>query len=147
MTEQEENQQFVQQWIQELLRNAEDPDMPVKDAIGRCSQICYDRNDMAGKLAGIHNLDEYVERLQTDFGWTVDYDRDHRTLICWENNDACLCPIVQSASGPVSGSMCYCTEAELVRMTESALNCRARAAVLRSFIRDNKSCVYRIEVL
>ena len=36
---------------------------------------------------------------------------------------------------------------ELVRMTENALNCRARAAVLRSFIRDNKSCVYRIEVL
>ena len=147
MTGQEENQRFVQQWTQELLRNAEDPDMPVKEAIGRCSQICYDRNDMAGKLAGIHNLDEYVERLQTDFGWTVDYDRDHRTLICYENNVSCLCPIVQNALGPVSGSMCYCTEAELVRMTENALNCKARAAVLCSFVRDNKSCVYRIEVL
>ena len=46
MTGQEGNQRFVQQWIQELLRNAEGPDMPVKEAIGRCSQICYDRNDM-----------------------------------------------------------------------------------------------------
>ena len=147
MTEREENQQFVQQWTQELLKNAENPDMSVKEAIGHCSKVCYDRNDMAGKLAGIHDLDEYVERLRTDFGWTVEYDREHRTLICRENNASCLCPIVRNAAGPVSGSMCYCTEAELVRMTENALNCRARAAVLRSFLRDNESCVYRIEVL
>ena len=147
MSEHEENLLFVQQWVQELLRNAQNPDLTVKEAIGRCSQICYDKNNMAYKLKDIHNLDEYVEHLRTDFGWTVDYDRDNRVLICRENNAACLCPIVRSAQGPVPGSMCYCTEAELVRMTQNALGCKAKASVLRSFVRDHESCVYRIEVL
>lgn len=147
MTEREEDLLFVQRWTQRLLRCAEEPDMPVKEAIGGCSEICYDKNNMADKLKGIRDLDGYVECLRKDFGWAIDYDRQNRVLICQENNEACLCPVVRSAEGPVPGSMCFCTEAELVRMTQNALGCRAKATVLRSFVRDNESCVYRIEVL
>ena len=146
MTQHEEDLLFVQRWTQELLRNAQNPSLPVKEAIGRCSQICYDKNNMADKLKDIHNIDEYVECLRTDFGWTVDYDRNNRVLICWENNEACLCPIVRCAKEAVPGSMCYCTEEELVRMTQNDLGCSAKATVLRSFVRDNESCMYRIEV-
>lgn len=139
--------EFIRNWTKLLLENAEDPNLNVKEAIGKCSIMCFQKNNMEEKLKDIHNVSEYVECLRSKFGWTVEYDEKNETLLCHENNTECLCPITRSCKNEISGSMCYCTEAELVRMTEKATGRKAKATVLRSFIRDGESCVYRLELL
>lgn len=139
--------EFVRNWTKLLLEKAQDPSLNVKEAIGQCSQMCYQNNNMDDKLKDIHNVQEYVECLRSKFGWTVEFDEENDSLLCHENNTECLCPITRSCKNDISGSMCYCTEAELVRMTERATGRKSRATVLRSFIKDGASCVYRIELL
>lgn len=141
-----QDQDFIRKWTAELLKNT--PDTPLEQAFLGCSGLCFEENRMGEKLQGIRSVREYADILRKDFGWEVEIERTGKgfALNCFENNTECLCPVVCSLPGGSVCAICCCTESELKRMTEFALHRKAEARVLRSFVRDNQSCVYRIEI-
>lgn len=145
MEAREEDERFFAEWFGMMMQTAQRQGVSAREAVGSGSALCFERNGMREKLGGISDLDGFAAVLRRDFGWTVEQEKTG-VLLCHENNEACLCPIVRLREGNVSGAICFCTEKELERMAECATGRKAKATVLHSYVRDGQSCVYRIEV-
>ena len=90
-------------------------------------------------------IDDFIDFLQSQWNWIVRYDREANVIFADENKADCVCPLFQTGIVP-TGKLCACSEGFVERMFTFVLRRPVRAEVVRSVIRDGKSCIYRITV-
>ncbi len=141
---------FTNNWTNNLLeeldslRKQDCTSIDIETAIGRCSMVCFKANHFDEKLKNFKGLDDFLKFCETDLGWELDYDKHSGVIMCYEHNESCLCPIVRVDHNNVSDAMCCCTQGEIKRMFEYAINQLVDVEIIHSFVRDGESCVYKV---
>ena len=93
----------------------------------------------------IGKIDEFIDFIQKEWNWIVTYDRKTNIIIADENKNYCICPLVK---GNIVNSkeLCFCSEGFVERMFSVVIQKKIKAKVVQSFLRDKKSCIYKIEI-
>jgi hypothetical protein len=145
-----EDLKFVNNWTKNLMDNLNEirnkeiyTGAEIEQAIGECSKVCFLKNEFDKKLVGFENLEEYLKYCETDLGWEVDYNKETGVIMCYEHNEECLCPVVRCNEN-ISDAMCCCTQGEIKRMFSYAIKQEVDVEIVHSFVRDGKSCVYKV---
>ncbi len=140
--------EFTKNWTKDLMNELgkieQGEKTDVGEAIGNCSQMCYDSKHLDEELTGFTSASQFASYLEKEWGWKVQFDEAAGVLLCDENKDHCLCPIVRATCNALSGSICCCTSGMLKRIFKRALGRDVKAEIVRSVVRDGKSCIYRI---
>lgn len=113
-----------------------------------CANFHYRTNGMDAMIEDyIGDLPGFLTFLGKEWGWHTACSEDGTRLLIDENKDFCVCPITQRVQGPVSGMLCNCSEKFAEQMFSKVCGKRVTAKVVRSILRDGKSCMYEISNL
>jgi hypothetical protein len=94
----------------------------------------------------IGKIDQFIDFLTTEWKWIVTYDRTAGVIVADENKDYCVCPLHREGF-VTSEKLCKCSEGFAERMFGMIIEHEVQAEVIRSYIRDKKSCIYEIRVI
>jgi hypothetical protein len=112
-----------------------------------CTLGLYDAgHGIYGTLPYRGDLPGFLRFLTEKWGWKVEFYAQSQVITADENKPACVCPIVQRRVGPVSEILCYCSEGFAGRMFSAVTGKAVTAQVVRSVLRGDASCVYRVEL-
>jgi hypothetical protein len=151
MNERIDDLEFTNRWTNKLLqqldglRGKNPSGEDIEKAIGECSLPCFQKNKFDETLKGFSNLQDFLRFCETDLGWKVDYDEQARTIVCYEGNEQCLCPIVR-LNKDISPAICCCTQGEIRRMFEYALKLPVEVEIIHPIVRDGQRCVYKVQL-
>jgi len=137
---------FCSEWTRALLNRVEKcgADCAVS-LLEDCAQLHYQVNDMDTCLEQyIGDLDGFIGYLTHSYQWIVNYSDDKKKLLVDENKDYCVCPVAKEMDFDVSPVLCHCSENYARRMFSKVLGKEVTVRVLRSILRDGKSCIYEI---
>lgn len=116
------------------------------DILSEC-HICHykelDIDSWIDKYAG--DMQGFIDLLQNEWGWKVSYDTDDGVILIDEDKPFCVCPLVQN--GNIKNTLlCKCSEGFNRRMFSAVAGSPAKVNVIKSVLRGDNSCVYRIEL-
>lgn len=133
---------FLAEWLNHLLKGIE------KECLfAECANFHYHLNKMDDKLeAYIGDLDGFLSFLTETYGWQITRSEDGKTITVDENKEYCVCPVANQIKGDVSHALCYCSESYAKKMFSKVCQKEVQAKVLRSYVRDGKSCIYEIQI-
>lgn len=94
----------------------------------------------------IGNMPDFLTFLQREWGWRITVSEDENTILIDENKDFCVCPVAQTMGGQIPKNLCRCSEAFARKMFTAVARKEVTATVVRSVIRDGKSCMYEIHL-
>ncbi len=138
-----------QEWVSILLSNIDDrlSEEELRAMLKGCAIAHYNSLDMDSILAPFKGkTDEFLKFLTNEWGWKIDYDKSTGIIICDENKNYCVCPMVNKAKGIASSAICYCSEGFTSKMFTVIAGAPAKATVLKSIYRGDPSCVYKVEL-
>lgn len=137
---------FCAAWTGALLNEIEKCDKKQAGSLLKgCAEYHYQINNMNVILEDyVGDLDGFINYLCNTYNWLVTYSEDKRKLLIDENKDFCVCPVTQSLNGSVSPVLCSCSENYAKKMFSKVLGKEVETKVVRSILRDEKSCVYEI---
>lgn len=138
---------FHAEWNRELLLHMNNN--PTDDGpalMRRCAGFHYNLNNMDQLIEPfIGNLEAFIVFLTKEWGWIVNYDDQEHVIIADENKEYCVCPIVRSMEGKkISTLLCHCSEGFGKIMFSKVIGREVSTEVLKSILRGDKSCIYRI---
>ena len=145
----EEDWKFSLAWQSNLLK-AIDEGKTGKAVFTYCAKYHYDKNNMdciIEKYAG--DLYGFVNFLQENWGWIVKFSEDGKRMIVDENKDFCVCPVanaLKETENVIPPSLCNCSEQFAKNMFSKVVGKEVGIRVVRSIIRDGKSCIYEIDL-
>ena len=148
MSENEFEQRLITSWTKQYIAETAEAgnDVDITQIIRKCHIAHYNEigmQDILEKYVG--NIDSFIGFLGREWNWIVDYDRAERVIVADENKETCVCPLFHSGM-LTSGNLCFCSEGFAERMFTYVLQKPVRAEVIRSVIRDGKSCIYKISI-
>jgi len=132
-------------WVKHYLAETmENPQADVRQVIKGCSETHFAAADMKTILTPfVGSLEKFRAFLETEWSWKITIGRDK--ILADENKESCVCPLV--AQGIVtSGELCRCSEGFAEQMFSFVLGRPVTARVVRSYLRDKKSCQYTIDL-
>ncbi len=91
------------------------------------------------------DLERFLEHLSQSWNWKISYDPSAGIILADENKSSCVCPLARGGAR-LSPLLCHCSEGFAERMFSAVTGKAARATVIRSVLRGDPSCVYRIEL-
>ena len=141
---------MTQQWLRSLIDNLDRniDASELRRIIRMSAGIHYEQLKMDELLSEyIGRLKEFVGFLETDWGWRIDYNEASGVILADENKSYCVCPVLKSSSATDSPAICYCSEGFAELMFSRVAGVEARAEVISSIRRGDKSCIYRISSL
>ena len=110
-----------------------------------CAKLHYQMNGMDDILEQfVDNLPAFISFLEKEWGWKITYSEDGSKLLVDENKEFCVCPITKKVQGEVSGMLCNCSEKFAEQMFSKVCRKKVEAKVIRSILRDGKSCIYEV---
>jgi len=116
-------------------------------AIKQLSQIHYKQLNMVEILKPFeNNLNGFINFLEKDWGWKVNYNIETQMLIADENKNYCVCPMINHKTGIKPGTLCYCSEGFAEQMFSKVIGHPAKAKVIASIQRGDSSCKYQINL-
>jgi len=134
-----------QEWIAALLGNMDNTisESEMRALLKPCSLTHYNSIGM-DKITGAHagDMDGFVSYLRSDWGWKVDYKKEEGIIVCDEDKDHCVCPMVNKAENDGPGAICYCSEGFIEKMFSAVAGRPLMATVDTSILRGDKSCRY-----
>ena len=139
---------FPYAWLEGLLELADktlDPGAKVKLLKG-CAGAHYRSAKMAeiaAPFAG--DLGRFLAHLAESWQWKISYDASAGVILADENKDSCVCPLARGGAR-LSPLLCRCSEGFAERMFGAVTGKPVRATVVRSILRGDPSCAYRIEL-
>ena len=145
--EKDNNTKMMQTWIGILLSNIDETfsEKEKKSVLKSCSTSHYENLKMDEILNPyINNLDKFIEFLENEWGWKIEYDQVAKTLIANENKNYCVCPMIKDNKKAENSAICYCSEGFAEKMFSVVTGHTASATVLSSIQRGNNSCIYKI---
>ena len=92
----------------------------------------------------INDLDKFIEFLEKEWGWKVDYSQATRTIIANENKNYCVCPMINNDGKDKNPAICYCSEGFAEKMFSLVAGQPASANVISSIQKGDKNCIYKI---
>jgi hypothetical protein len=138
-------QEYLGMLLINLLKNSSDKHN--REAIKQLSQIHYKQLNMDEMLKPYeNNLNGFVNFLEKDWGWKVNYNIKTQILIADENKNYCVCPMINHKTGIKPGILCYCSEGFAEQMFSKVAGHPAKAKVIASIQRGDASCKYEINL-
>ena len=140
---------MTQQWLRSLIDNLDRniDASELRKIIKMSAGVHYEQLKMGELLSAYTGkLGEFIAFLEKDWGWKVDYNEATGVIHADENKSYCVCPVLKSSSATDSPAICYCSEGFAELMFSRVAGVEARAEVISSIRRGDKSCIYRIEL-
>jgi len=140
---------MTQQWLRSLIDNLDRniDASELRKIIKMSAGVHYEQLKMDELLSAYTGkLGEFIAFLEKDWGWKVDYNEATGVIHADENKSYCVCPVLKSSSATDSPAICYCSEGFAELMFSRVAGVEARAEVISSIRRGDKSCIYRIEL-
>lgn len=138
--------EFMAGWTGELIKALEDCG-DKNNFFGGCADYHYHQNRMEDILKNYkENLEGFLQFLEREWGWIIHISKDKTVITIDENKEECVCPVVHAMEGKVSGIICCCSEKFAQKMFSVVTGKNVQAKVIRSVIRDGKSCIYEIRL-
>jgi hypothetical protein len=144
---QDNKKDLRQEWLSILLSNIsnEFDENERRRILKSCSSAHYDDLGMDVLLAPYkYDLDKFINFLESEWDWKIDYNRTTKVLIADENKNYCVCPIVNNNNRSDLSSMCYCSEGFAELMFSFITGASASATVISSIHRGDDRCIYKI---
>jgi hypothetical protein len=147
MAEENPERRIIDAWMKQYLdRTMEHPEDDLRTVVKGCHFTHFQAIGMQDILARfVGRIDLFIDFLENDWKWKIDYDAAGGTIIANEDKDFCVCPLVKTGL-VTSKELCACSEGFAEKMFSQVLGKEVRAEVIRSYLRDGKSCVYRIAI-
>jgi hypothetical protein len=142
-----EDKSLHQPWLGVLLSNMsrELDEEKLRSIMKSCSVAHYDDLKMNELLSPyIGNTEDFIEFLEKEWGWKIDFDETSNVLVADENKDYCVCPVVNNGRGVDSSALCYCSEGFAEKMFSTVWEESVSARVISSIRRGDKSCRYKV---
>jgi hypothetical protein len=143
---QAENPNALQQaWISALLYGIDNKltEEEMRNIFKACALTHYNDLGMDNIVKGYAgDVERFIGYLTSEWGWKVEFDKATGRIVCDENKDHCVCPMVNKEKGIASGSICYCSEGFIGKMFSAVAGRHVQAAVESSILRGGKSCRY-----
>lgn len=139
--------QLVQDYLGMLLINLQHniSDKQNREVIKQLSQIHFKQLNMDEMLKPFNNdLKGFINFLEKDWGWKVNYNKKNKSIIADENKNYCVCPMINHNTGIKHGTLCYCSEGFAEQMFSKVVGHPVKAKVIESIQRGDKSCKYQI---
>ena len=140
---------MTQQWLRSLIDNRDRniDASELRRIIKMSAGVHYEQLKMDELLSAYTGkLGEFIAFLEKDWRWKVDYNEATGVIHADENKSYCVCPVLKSSSATDSPAICYCSEGFAELMFSRVAGVEARAEVISSIRRGDKSCIYRIEL-
>lgn len=141
--------EFCLAWQNNLLK-AIDEGKTGKEVFTYCAKYHYDKNDMDRIVENyVGDLYGFAGFLQENWGWIVKFSEDGNKIIVDENKDFCVCPVantLKQTGNDLPQSICNCSEQFAQYMFSKVVGKEVNTKVIRSIIRDGKSCIYEISL-
>ena len=137
---------FCAEWTNRLLKGLETNCKP-ECLLDSCAAFHYEVNQMEEALEPyIGDLDGFIFFLTKTYGWIITRGEDGKTIYADENKNACVCPIAAKMKTDVSPFLCNCSASYAKKMFSKVCRKEVRTKIIRSFLRDQKSCIYEIQI-
>lgn len=140
---------FSLAWQNNLLK-AIDEGKTGKEVFTYCAKYHYDKNDMDRIIENyVGDLNGFVRFLQESWGWIITFSEDGKKIIVDENKDFCVCPVANAfkqTGNDIPTNLCNCSEQFARMMFSKVVGNEVHTKVIRSMIRDGKSCIYEIDL-
>jgi hypothetical protein len=148
MSEDIVGQRIIDSWLRLFVNETvnEERALDVDQTMKKCHGAHFDAIGMGGILEKyIGSMDSFINFLEKEWNWKVTYDKEKKTIMADENKEKCICPLVKEGV-ITSRKICSCSEGFAERMFSLVLQKEVRAEVVRSYIRDEESCIYKITI-
>lgn len=142
---------FCAEWLNQMLHGMEHSCsiecIQKNELFENCASLHYQTNQMDNILEKyIGKLSEFITFLEHEWGWKITADSKQQKLLVDENKNFCCCPISAKLDGNVSPLLCNCSEHFAKMMFSKVCQKEVQTRVVRSFLRDKKSCIYEISL-
>lgn len=144
---QNNNKDLCREWLSILLSNINNEldENEKRNILKKCASVHYDHLDMNSLLAPYrYDLNKFIDFLEEEWNWKIDYNRTTKTLIADENKNHCVCPIINNNQKSNLSSICYCSEGFAELMFSYIVGEPVSATVISSILRGDERCIYRI---
>lgn len=141
----EEDFNFTIGWTTALLNGMKEHPNNTYNSFENCACFHYDMNNMDLIIQNFKgNLSGFLVFLCDTWGWKVTLCNNEKKIIIDENKDYCVCPVVHEMSENVPENICNCSEHFAKKMFSQVTGSPVNVKVIRSILRDGKSCMYEI---
>ncbi len=114
-----------------------------------CLKTCADchyetcgRSETTAQFVG--DLDGFVRFLDEKFGFAIKVNHEKGKILYDINRNFCICPTAKHPDGEIPDSLRECSRVFCERMFSEVLQRPVHAKLLRSWLRNGKSCTYEI---
>ncbi|HBE79381.1 MAG TPA: hypothetical protein DDW65_16645 [Firmicutes bacterium] len=150
MPDQSMEQNIIESWtkcyLNETMNFNFTNDFQLKPIIKKCSIAHFRTANMEKVLEPyVGKLDEFLDYVGKEWKQNIEYDKTNGIIIADENKDYCVCPLVKN-NIIQSEKLCSCSEGFTEKMFSYILQKKVKVEVVRSWIRDHKSCIYKITI-
>ncbi len=123
---------------------SENKNYKISEIIKSCSIEHFNAVNMQEVLEKyVGKVEEFIEFIQNEWKWKITFNKENGIIIADENKNYCVCPLVKM-NLIKSKKLCLCSEGFGEKMFSYILKKTVKAKVIRSFLRDGKSCIYKI---
>lgn len=148
MTDKSIDQIIIDSWtkcyLNETMKVNDGEVFELEPIIKKCAAAHFKAINMEKILEPyVGKLEEFLDFIRNEWKQKIEYDRTTGIIIADENKDFCVCPLVKHGIIQ-SKKLCDCTKGFNEMMFEYILGKKVVVEVIRSWIRDGKSCIYKI---
>lgn len=144
---QDNTKQLTQEWLSTLLSNLNGhvDEEVLRGVLKKSAIVHYQNLNMDAMLAEyVGNLGKFIQFLEKEWGWKIDYYPTTKVLIADENKDHCVCPIVAHKIGMDTSAICFCSEGFAEKMFSTVAGFPVKARVISSVRKGDKTCKYQV---
>ena len=140
------DRQIIDSWLKRYVESSLRGGEGIGSTVKGCHLSHFHGIGMDGILEPyVGNLGAFLAFLTEEWKWLVAYDEENGIITADENKDGCVCPLYRE-SFVSSPRLCDCSEGFAESMFAAVLKRKVVAKVIRSHIRDGKSCAYEIRI-
>ncbi len=133
-------------YLNETLNIKDDAVLELEPIIRKCSTAHFKAANMEKILEPyVGKLEEFLDFIGKEWNQKIEYDKTNGVIIADEKKDYCVCPLVKHGLIE-SGKLCDCTKGFTKKMFAYILQKDVTVEVVRSWLRDRKSCIYKITI-
>ncbi len=93
----------------------------------------------------VGKLEDFLDFIEKEWNQEIEFDKINGVITIDEKKDYCVCPLVENHVIK-SSKVCICSEGFNAKMFSYILEQEVTVEVVRSWLRDKKSCIYRVKI-
>lgn len=141
--------ELVQEYLEGLLKNMQQnlDEETLQKLLKNLASVHYKQLNMDAFLEPYkNNVEKFIELLEKEWNWKVNYEPATGTILANENKDHCVCPMLNLKTGIQPAAICYCSEGFAELMFSKVIGKNLKTQVVSSIHRGDKQCIYEIKI-